>query len=159
LRAKSDAPPSHAHTHTLCLTRARAPCSDETEFTPAKQARDGGVYTPEAIPDGFYLVGDSTSKEAQHAWHTAMIDAVRAVTHIAPADDKGQLLGDPVTQEGVVVFPVRSLFLCSSVTSAPFATTTEVYPDSPKTNDDECNRAQVACIVGGLDYVLAARAK
>jgi hypothetical protein len=26
--------------------------SDETEFTPAKQARDGKVYTPEAIPDG-----------------------------------------------------------------------------------------------------------
>ena len=83
-----------------------------------------------------------------------MIDAVRAVTHIAPSDG-GQLLGDPVTQEGVVVFPVKTLFLCSSATAAPFSTTTEVFPDSAKTNDDECNRAQVACIVGGLEHVLA----
>jgi len=98
-------------------------------------------------------VGDSANP--QHAWHKAMIDAVRAETHIAPADEKGQLLGDPVAQEGVVVFPVRSLFLCSAATSAPFATTTEVYPDSPATTDEECNRAQVACIVGGLEHALA----
>ena len=128
--------------------------SDETEFTPAKQARDGGVYTPDPIPDGFYLVGDS--ENPQHAWHKAMIDAVRAVTHIAPTDAKGQLLGEPVTQEGVVTAPVRTIFLCSSATTAPYSTTTEVYPDSAKTNDDECNRAQVACIIGGLNFVLAA---
>ena len=130
--------------------------SDETEFTPAKQARDGGVYTPEAIPDGFYLVGDATSP--QHEWHRAMIDAVRAVTHIAPTDDRGQLLGEPVTQPGVVVFPVRTLFLCSGATGAAYATTTEVYPDSPQTTEAACDLAQVACIVGGLDYVLKAQA-
>lgn len=84
-----------------------------------------------------------------------MIDAVRTVTHIAPSDEKGQLLGDPVTQDGVVVFPVKTLFLCSSATSARFATTTEVYPDSARTDDDQCNRAQVACIVGGLEHALS----
>ena len=39
---------------------------------------------------------------------------MRAVTHIAPPDAKGQIIGDPVTQEGVVVFPVKTLPLCSS---------------------------------------------
>ena len=126
--------------------------TDETEFTPAKQARDGGVYTPEPIPDGFYLVGDS--ENPQHEWHTAMINAVRKVTHIAPTDGGGQLLGEPVTQEGVVVCPVRSIFLCTASTSARYATTTEVYPDSASTNDEECNRAQVACIVAGLEFCL-----
>jgi len=32
--------------------------SDETEFRPAKSARDGEDYAPDLIPDGFYLVGD-----------------------------------------------------------------------------------------------------
>ena len=127
--------------------------SDETEFTPAKQARDGGVYVPEAIPDGFYLVADSHNP--QFEWHKAMIEAVRTVTHIAPADDKGQMLGETIMQEGVIACPVRTIFLCSSATTAPFATTTEVYPDSAKTNDEECNRAQVACIIGGLEFVLS----
>ena len=39
------------------------------------------------------------------------------------------------------------------MTTATYATTTEVYPDSPLATDDICNRAQVACITGGLDYV------
>ncbi|MGU3841444.1 peptidase, partial [Vibrio diabolicus] len=31
----------------------------------------------------------------------------------------------------------------------------EVYPDSPTVTDEDCNDAQVAAVVGGLDYVLA----
>jgi len=34
-------------------------------------------------------------------------------------------------------------------------TTTEVYPDSPKATAEVCNRAQVAAIRGGLDFILA----
>jgi hypothetical protein len=83
-----------------------------------------------------------------------MIEAVRAVTHIAPPDSKGNIIGEPVTQEGVIVYPVKSLFLCSSCTDAQYTTTTEVYPDSPKATAEQCNRAQVACISGGLDYLL-----
>jgi hypothetical protein len=48
------------------------------------------------------------------------------------------------------------LGLCASITNAKYTTTTEVYPDSPKATDDECNDAQVAAVVGGLDYVLGA---
>jgi hypothetical protein len=33
-------------------------------------------------------------------------------------------------------------------------TTTEVYPDSPSSDAENCNLAQVAAITGGLDYVL-----
>lgn len=34
--------------------------------------------------------------------------------------------------------------------------TQQVYPDSPKATDDECNDAQVAAVVGGFEYVLSA---
>ncbi|MEG0183109.1 MAG: peptidase, partial [Stenotrophomonas sp.] len=36
-----------------------------------------------------------------------------------------------------------------------YATTTEVYPDSPRTNPQECNDAQVAAVCAGLDFALA----
>ena len=38
------------------------------------------------------------------------------------------------------------------VTNAKYATTTEIYQDSHKANDENCVDAQVAAIVGGLDY-------
>jgi hypothetical protein len=60
--------------------------TDESEFRPAKSARDGTAYEPDGIPDGFYLVGDSLCP--QHRWHTAVIDAVRKETHIAAPDAK-----------------------------------------------------------------------
>jgi len=127
--------------------------TDETEFRPAKAARDGLESTPGTIPDGFYLVSDSTNP--QKAWHKAMIDAVRKVTHIAPADADGRIIGEEVVQEGVIAIPSpKMLGLCAGVTNATYLTTTEVYPDSPKATDEQCNRAQVACITGGLDYIL-----
>lgn len=127
--------------------------TDETEFWPAKAARDGAIRTPGMIPDGFYLVSDQTNP--QTAWHKAMIDAVRTVTHIAPADEHGKIIGEEVSQEGVVqIPPPKSLGLCSGVTDAPYATTTEVYPDSPQATGEQCNQAQVACIEGALKYLM-----
>ena len=38
---------------------------------------------------------------------------------------------------------------------ANFVTTTEVYPDSPRVTAELCNRAQVAAVCAGLDFVLA----
>jgi hypothetical protein len=32
--------------------------------------------------------------------------------------------------------------------------TTEVYPDSPRVTEDECNRAQVAAVRAALDHIL-----
>jgi len=32
-------------------------------------------------------------------------------------------------------------------------TTTEVYPDSPKCTDDQCNDAQVAAVAAALTHV------
>ncbi|WP_028117565.1 M14 family metallopeptidase [Ferrimonas senticii] len=128
--------------------------SDKTEFRPALAARDGGEFhiEQEAIPDGFYNVDDS--ERATPAFQKAIIDAVRQVTHIAPADGNGQIIGADVVQEGVIEYPKRSLFLCGGLTDAPFVTTTEVYPDSPKATPEQCNAAQVAAVCGGLDYLL-----
>jgi len=127
--------------------------SDEEEFRPAKAARDGVAYEPDYIPDGFYLVGDSENPQAE--WHAAIIAEVKKVTHIAPPDAKGQIIGEKPTQEGCIVYPIQTLGLCAALTDAEYRTTTEVYPDSPKADDDICNRAQVASVTGALDYVLA----
>ena len=41
------------------------------------------------------------------------------------------------------------------MTDAPFATTTEVYPDSPRTTPEDCIAAQVAAIDGALRFAVA----
>lgn len=127
--------------------------SDETEFRPALAARDGLEYIEGMIPDGFYTVGDT--ENPQPDFQKAVIESVAKVTHIAPADDKGEIIGSPVVQFGVINYPMVKLGLCGGVTNCTYGTTTEVYPDSPKVTDEECNDAQVAAVVGGLDYVLA----
>ncbi|WP_104047202.1 M14 family metallopeptidase [Vibrio jasicida] len=127
--------------------------SDETEFRPALAARDGLEYIEGMIPDGFYTVGDTENPQPE--FQKAVIKSVAKVTHIAPADDKGEIIGSPVVQFGVINYPMVKLGLCGGVTNCTYGTTTEVYPDSPKVTDEECNDAQVAAVVGGLDYVLA----
>lgn len=129
--------------------------TDETEFRPALAARDGIDYEEDIIPDGFYTVGDSENPQLE--FQAAVINSVAKVTHIAPADSNGQIIGSDVVQEGVIMYPMTKLGLCGSVTTCQFHTTTEVYPDSPKVTDEECNRAQVAAIIGGLEYVIAHR--
>ena len=68
--------------------------SDASEFTPAKAARDGEEYEECIIPDGFYII--DTLEHQQPEWHTAMIKAVSAVTHIAPPDSNGLIIGKPM---------------------------------------------------------------
>lgn len=127
--------------------------TDESEFRPALAARDGKPFEPGIIPDGFYTVADADNPQPE--FQRAIIDAVRAVTHIAPSDDQGQIIGCEVTQPGVIHYAFRPLGLCAGVTDARFTTTTEVYPDSDKATPEICNRAQVAAVRGGLDHALA----
>lgn len=127
--------------------------SDESEFRPALAARDGLPFHPGEIPDGFYTVGDSTNP--QPGFQAAIIAAVRHVTHIAPADTHGEIIGSPVVQDGVILYAMKELGLCGGVTDCVYGSTTEVYPDSPTVTAEECNDAQVAAICGALDYVLA----
>jgi len=127
--------------------------TDETEFRPAKAARDGEPFEPGLIPDGFYLVDDSGNP--QPAFQRAIIEAVERVTHTAPADDQGQLIGSPVAERGVVRYPLRQLGLCAGMTGARYTTTTEVYPDSPRTTPALCNRAQAVAVCAAIDFVLA----
>ncbi|EJX1244764.1 MULTISPECIES: M14 family metallocarboxypeptidase [Vibrio] len=127
--------------------------SDETEFRPALAARDGIEYIEGMIPDGFYTVGDS--ENPQPDFQKAVIESVAKVTHIAPADENGEIIGSPVVQFGVINYPMVKLGLCGGVTNCVYGTTTEVYPDSPTVTDEECNDAQVAAVVGGLNYVIA----
>lgn len=127
--------------------------TDETIFGPALAARDGTVHQPEPIPDGFYLVGDS--ENPQIAFQQAVITAVARVTHIAAPDAQGQLIGTPLAAPGVIVFPVRTLGLCAGMTRARYATTTEVYPDSPRVDSAQCNAAQAAAVCAAIDYLLA----
>lgn len=128
--------------------------SDESEFRPALAARDGVVFEPGEIPDGFYLVGDTANP--QPAFQQAIIDAVAKVTHIAPADERGEIIGSPVVAPGVINYALKRLGLCASITDARYTTTTEVYPDSPRATPEQCNAAQVAAVCAAIDYALAA---
>ncbi|MFA5683823.1 MAG: M14 family metallocarboxypeptidase [Lysobacteraceae bacterium] len=130
--------------------------SDETEFRPALAARDGKPFQPGTIPDGFYLVGDSDNPQLD--FQRAVIDAVARVTHIAPADERGEIIGSPVFAPGVILYAFRPLGLCAGISGAPFTTTTEVYPDSPRATPQQCNDAQVAAVCAALDHALTARA-
>ena len=76
-----------------------------------------------------------------------------APSRIAP-DEGGCIIGEPITQEGCLAVPAKTLGLCMGVTNAAFRTTTEVYPDSPRVTEDECNRAQVAAVRAALDFVI-----
>jgi hypothetical protein len=127
--------------------------SDETEFRPALAARDGMLFEPGVIPDGFYLVDDA--ENPQTGFQDAIIAAVERVTHIAAPDATGLLLGERVVSHGVIHYPVRALGLCAGLTGARFTTTTEVYPDSPRTTPAQCNDAQVAAVRAAIEYALA----
>lgn len=129
--------------------------SDESEFRPALAARDGTAYEPGEIPDGFYLVDNAA--DPQPAFQRAMIEAVAKVTHIAPADARGEIIGSPVVAPGVIEYDVKALGLCAGITHARYVTTTEVYPDSPRATPQQCNDAQVAAVRAGFDYALAQR--
>lgn len=127
--------------------------SDETEFRPALAARDGVDSEPGEIPDGFYLVDDTV--HPQPAFQQAIIDAVAKVTHIAPADDRGEIIGSAVVGPGVIAYPLKKLGLCASITDAPYKTTTEVYPDSPRATPEQCNQAQAVAVCAAIDFALA----
>jgi hypothetical protein len=125
--------------------------TDNSIFRPAKASRDGKEEEFSEIPDGFYLVGDSSKPEKE--FQRAIIETVRKVTHIAPADSAGKIIGVPLEQEGVINYDKKKLFLCGGFTDARYVTTTEVYPHSPTASDIVCIEAQVAAIKGGLDFL------
>jgi hypothetical protein len=126
--------------------------TDNTEFRPALAARDAIHQDVWDIPDGFYTVDDSS--RAQFDFQQAVINSVKQVTHIAPPDKDNKIIGADVTQPGVIHYDKRKLFLCGGFTEAKYVTTTEVYPDSPSATAEQCIDAQVAAIIGGLDYLL-----
>jgi len=127
--------------------------SDESEFRPALAARDGQPHEPGLIPDGFYLVDDTDNP--QPAFQRAINAAVAKVTHIAPADERGEIIGSKVVALGVIEYAFGALGLCAGITGAKYTTTTEVYPDSPRATPQQCNDAQAAAVRAAIDFVLA----
>lgn len=125
--------------------------TDNTEFRPALSARDGKARKVWHIPDGFYTVGDTEKPAA--GFQKAIIESVEQVTHIAPPAEDGKIIGEELQQWGVINYKARELGLCMGLTGAQYVTTTEVYPDSPRVNDETCTQAQVAAVEGGLAYL------
>ena len=125
--------------------------TDESEYRPAVAARDGQPFEPGTIPDGFYLVDDSANP--QPAFQQAIIQAALRVTHIAPADAQGGIIGSPLMAHGVIHYPMQALGLCAGITGAYYTTTTEVYPDSPRVTPAQCIAAQVAAVCAGVEFV------
>jgi len=127
--------------------------TDNSEFRPALAARDGVVHDNWNIPDGFYLVGDTIKPQAE--FQLAIINQVQQITHIAPSDEEGRLIGVKLAQFGVVNYATQELGLCAGFTACQYCTTTEVYPDSPLVDDANCVSAQVAAITGALDFLVS----
>ncbi|MEO8670219.1 MAG: M14 family metallocarboxypeptidase [Tahibacter sp.] len=127
--------------------------TDESEFRPALAARDGKESVPGEIPDGFYLVDDSENPQPE--FQQAVITAVAKITHIAPADRNGEIIGSTLVAPGVINYPLRQLGLCAGMTGARYTTTTEVYPDSPRASPEQCNAAQAAAVRAAIDFALA----
>ncbi|KGJ96976.1 M14 family metallocarboxypeptidase [Colwellia psychrerythraea] len=125
--------------------------TDNSEFRPALSARDAIEQKSWNIPDGFYLVADSTKPEAD--FQCAINQAVAEVTHIAPADNNDKLIGVDIEQHGVINYAARDLGLCMGLTDAAFVTTTEVYPDSPLVDNENCIKAQVAAITAAIAFI------
>ncbi len=126
--------------------------TDESEFGPAKAARDGKAFEAHGIPDGFYLVDDTANP--QPVFQQAIIAAVERVTHIAPADARGEIIGSPVVAHGVIHYAMKELGLCAGITGARYTSTTEVYPDSPRATPEQCIAAQVAAICAAVEFVI-----
>ena len=55
---------------------------------------------------------------------------------------------------GVILYPMRELGLCAGITGARYTTTTEVYPDSPRSTPAICNEAQVAATCAAIEFAL-----
>jgi Succinylglutamate desuccinylase / Aspartoacylase family len=127
--------------------------TDESEFRPALAARDGVEHVPGEIPDGFYLVDDSDHPQPQ--FQQAVIAAVSKLTHIAPADHDGNIIGSPMVSPGVINYSLTQLGLCTSITQAPYKTTTEVYPDSSRSTPERCTAVQVTAVCAAIDFALA----
>ena len=130
--------------------------SDLEEFRPAKASRDGLPLPSETIPDGFYLIGTTDAADAttpQRQWLGAIVDGVREVTHIAPPDANGEVVGERLVQDGIILTPHAGRSRC--ITNAKFRATTEVYPDSAGVTAEQCNRAQLAAVTAGLDFIAA----
>jgi hypothetical protein len=125
--------------------------TDESEYRPAVAARDGKPFEPATIPDGFYLVDDTGNP--QPAFQQAILQAVERVTHIAPMDGEGGIIGSPLVARGVIEYDMRGLGLCAGITGARYTSTTEVYPDSPRATPEQCIAAQVAAVCAVLDFV------
>jgi hypothetical protein len=125
--------------------------TDASEYLPAVAARDGKPFEAHSIPDGFYLVDDTANP--QPAFQQAIISAVEQVTHIAPADEHGGIIGSPLVAHGVIEYAMQALGLCACITGARYTSTTEVYPDSPRATPEQCIAAQVAAVCAAIEYV------
>ena len=59
------------------------------------QKSENGKLDNDEIPDGFYIIGDTENPQPE--WSKAIIDKVRAITHICAADSDGNICGVPMT--------------------------------------------------------------
>lgn len=126
--------------------------TDNSEFRPALASRDAKPQHSWNIPDGFYTVAHTEKVEL--GFQQAVLKEVAQVTHIAEADEAHSLIGSPVIVPGLIGYSATELGLCMGFTDAAYVTTTEVYPDSERTDPQTCIKAQVAAIQGGLAYLL-----
>jgi hypothetical protein len=124
--------------------------------------RDGIVEFDDHIPDGFYLFGHchqddngGSTKDRVH-FYNDILKRVERVAHIAESESDGTLCGHAATSRGLLLLPCAELGICAGgvVPQAPYAVTTEVYPDSDRTTNEICVKAQIESVCAALDFLL-----
>ena len=140
--------------------------TDVTEYRPARAARDGHLDYDDHIPDGFYLFGavdDDDEDEGVYIKQTEFYDAIlagveRVGSHLAVMETDGTLCGYRADKRGLLLLSrseCANMGICAvgALPDVPYAVTTEVYPDSSRTNEGDCVRAQVGAICAALDFL------
>lgn len=131
----------------VCVDQLQAAKAEAGDLLAAEKE-----FEPGTVPDGFYLVDDAANP--QPGFKRYILEQVAKVTHIAPADQNGEIIGSPVAAPGVILCAMKALGLCTGISNARYTTTTEVYPDSPRVTPDVCCEAQAVTVCAAIDYAL-----
>lgn len=129
--------------------------SNEAVFQ-AEYAQKYGIRdSAHPLPDGSILIGDIDAPKL--AFQAAMIRTLKCHTPLAKPDDDNKILGQPVVNEGVILYSKTALRLCTGYTPAPFKTVIKTLVDDQRLSPEVGITAQLETLTTGLKFILTHR--
>jgi len=126
--------------------------SDEAEFSSrGRRARRQAVRAGRD-PDGFYVVDDRSGRAPNS--RARVIAAVARVTHIAPPDADGQIIGTAAGRARCHSVSGEASRALRQRHGRAVQDDDGGYPDSPRTSPEECNVAQATAVCAAIEFAL-----